>query len=176
MHNTIAYLKTCVYYSTVTQFLCPEKRKQNMCCFRSVTYLRNFICCWDEYFSMLKFPLIAGSPFYISCKCNVMSRITGLSKFCIFNFCEETALKTLLVVTWVDHLFHVRLKMVSRDHSWTVNGLECISRAKLHMQNYCIICGCQLFGLFLIIVGHFRCHVRYRFGSISAILDYLSSW
>lgn len=123
MHNTIAYLKTCVYYSTVTQFLCPEKRKQNMCCFRSVTYLRNFICCWDEYFSMLKFPLIAGSPFYISCKCNVMSRITGLSKFCIFNFCEETALKTLLVVTWVDHLFHVRLKMVSRDHSWTVKWL-----------------------------------------------------
>ena len=32
-----------------------------------------------------------------------------------------------------------------------------------------------LFRLFLIIVGHFRCHVRYRFGSITAILDYLSS-
>ena len=67
-------------------------------------------------------------------------------------------------------------KMVSRDHSLTVNGLECISRAKLHLQNYyCIICGCLLFRLFLIIVGHFRCHVRYRFGSFSAILDYLSS-
>lgn len=71
--------------------LMPRKKETKHVLFRSVTYLRNLICCWDEYFSMLKFPLIVRSPF-ISYKWNVMSRITGLSKFCIFDFCAETAL------------------------------------------------------------------------------------